>query len=63
MRPETRAQFRLRMLLRVKRAGWHRDKNDLTHALFETHLLVSDKDLKAAWKTGYHLRKNKKPCP
>jgi len=63
MKPETRAEYRLRMLLRVKRAGWHRDKNDLTHALLETYFVVSDADLKAAWKTGYHLRKNKKPCP
>ena len=63
MKPETRAEYRLRMLLRVKRAGWHRNKNDLTHALLETFFVVSDADLKKAYKTGYNLRLNKKPCP
>ena len=63
MKPETRAEYRARLLLRMKRAGYRGDKNDLTHALFETYFVVSDEDLKTAWKTGALWRKRGYPSP
>ena len=55
MKPETRAEYRKRLLLRMKLAGYRGDKNDLTHAIFETYFVVTDEDLKAAWAEGAAL--------
>ena len=63
MKPETRAEYRLRLLLRVERAGYRGDKNDLTHVLLETFYVVSDKDLKQAWKDGAAHKKQGYPYP
>ena len=63
MKPETRAEYRARLLLRMKRAGFRRDHHDLTRALFETYYVVSDADLKKAWREGAQLKMKHKPCP